>query len=547
MIGLAASWLDLGLIEKGRLYFSITDGFFSQYYVNPYEKENIMPTRNAEFKNIVMPLWEETYELIKNINVKNVSIAERDEIAYLQKLMTYLFEKISSIDLDFIPSHILTGSRIYIERIRDNIINYNNTRNVNFLYQANNTELDALIHDLMPYVFHMGEDGKALQSALSQYIETISEHSKSYFDSIQEFSLKIKEINNEMELIAKDLLEKKAKFDSYDNDLFSKSEGLQSKINLLIDDINKKNNHINNFYNDIFNDKGIKKQLDTYEKEIKKQNEDIHHLKNESSHVLDELKDYHLEILGKEDETGEKQGGLKNEILLRTKEYDELNKKIEALLPGATSVGLASAYKDMKDRCSEDIKKYGNMFYGALIILFMTVLFIHSLDFLNILKSNNHVVFSSELGSFSNIPNAKISLNNEYATPSLGSQLMALLRMFALKLPFLVPALWLAMFAAKRRNEAQRLEQEYAHKEALAKSYDSYRQQIQNLGQDEQDKLLPFLLKNMIKAIALNPAETLDKNHKDETPIDTVSKLDEVVKKEPLRTLLDLISKKENS
>src|SRR6185312_17547490 len=50
------------------------------------------------------------------------------------------------------------------------------------------------------------------------------------------------------------------------------------------------------------------------------------------------------------------------------------------------------------------------------------------------------------------------------------------------KLPFYVPLVWLAYFASRRRSEFQRLEQEYAHKESLAKSYDSYRQQIDELG-----------------------------------------------------------------
>lgn len=42
------------------------------------------------------------------------------------------------------------------------------------------------------------------------------------------------------------------------------------------------------------------------------------------------------------------------------------------------------------------------------------------------------------------------------------------------KLPFYLPIVWLAFFASRRLSEYQRLQQEYAHKEALAKSYHSY-------------------------------------------------------------------------
>lgn len=83
----------------------------------------------------------------------------------------------------------------------------------------------------------------------------------------------------------------------------------------------------------------------------------------------------------------------------------------------------------------------------------------------------------------------------------------------------------------------QRLAQEYAHKEALAKSYDSYKQQIEKLSEENRNELLPKLMDNMLKAIALNPAETLDKNHKEPTPIE------EVIKK---KEFWDFIEKSKN-
>ena len=193
--------------------------------------------------------------------------------------------------------------------------------------------------------------------------------------------------------------------------------------------------------------------------------------------------------------------------------YHELNIQIESLLPAATSVGLASAYKDMKDDCSKNIKIYNGIFYFSLFSLFLTVLIMQYLGFSNVWTSNDN----------------------------LGNNLIGLLKVFSIKLPFIIPTLWLAMFSSKRRNESQRLEQEYAHKEALAKSYASYRQQIENLGDEKQQELLPILLESMIKSIAFNPAETLDKNHKDDTPIDTINKLEILAKKEPFKTVLEKI------
>ena len=96
---------------------------------------------------------------------------------------------------------------------------------------------------------------------------------------------------------------------------------------------------------------------------------------------------------------------------------------------------------------------------------------------------------------------------------------MSSLTSFTLKLPFLLPVVWLAIFASKRRSEAARLQQEYSHKEALAKSYQSFKIQAEALGR-EDSALESKLLESAIDAIAFNPSSTLnDKRHGDKTPI----------------------------
>lgn len=62
------------------------------------------------------------------------------------------------------------------------------------------------------------------------------------------------------------------------------------------------------------------------------------------------------------------------------------------------------------------------------------------------------------------------------------------------------------------------MQQEYAHKEALAKSYQSYKQQIEAL-KDDNDEMLKGLLTKSIETIAYNVSETLDKKHGDKMPI----------------------------
>ena len=86
------------------------------------------------------------------------------------------------------------------------------------------------------------------------------------------------------------------------------------------------------------------------------------------------------------------------------------------------------------------------------------------------------------------------------------------------KLPIILPILWLALFASKRRSEALRLQQEYSHKEALAKSYQNFKAQIEALNQPDPE-LMRKLLNAAIDAVSMNASDTLDKNHGDNTPV----------------------------
>ena len=89
-------------------------------------------------------------------------------------------------------------------------------------------------------------------------------------------------------------------------------------------------------------------------------------------------------------------------------------------------------------------------------------------------------------------------------------------------LPITLPLIWVAVYASKRRSENQRLEQEYAHKEALARSYISYKKQISELGK-EDNVLLEKLILEAINAISYNASKTLDKKHGDGTILNEIT------------------------
>lgn len=188
---------------------------------------------------------------------------------------------------------------------------------------------------------------------------------------------------------------------------------------------------------------------------------------------IGELDVFYTKIFGENDETGKPVSGLNFELDLRTTQllaleeeqkvkHQALFQKIESLLPGATSAGLASAYRALKENFSKPISTYTWLFYGALLLLTVAAIVMSVQNF------------------------------NAYPTFSISFVEVAdwdhVLRALLFKAPFISPVIWLAVFSSTRRSQYERLQQEYAHKEALATSYESYKKQLQEL-KGESDAL----------------------------------------------------------
>ncbi|MNE80241.1 hypothetical protein D3C80_1767900 [compost metagenome] len=114
-----------------------------------------------------------------------------------------------------------------------------------------------------------------------------------------------------------------------------------------------------------------------------------------------------------------------------------------------------------------------------------------------------------------------------------------MLRTLLTRLPIVLPVVWVAIFSATRRSQYERLQQEYAHKEAFASSYESYKKQLEALQVDE-DVLQKELIAKAIDAIAFNASNTLDGKHTEKPP---VYQLLEKISIEDLKKILDLAKK----
>lgn len=92
------------------------------------------------------------------------------------------------------------------------------------------------------------------------------------------------------------------------------------------------------------------------------------------------------------------------------------------------------------------------------------------------------------------------------------------LQSIAIRAMLNIPLLWLATVANINLNKYSRLEQEYGHKEALAKSYEKYRDEISklpNLDNEIDDPTMATLHAELIKlnleAFKKNPTDDMDK------------------------------------
>jgi hypothetical protein len=307
-------------------------------------------------------------------------------------------------------------------------------------------------------------------------------------------NIEVESIKAEIEAYKKALLES-------DGD----NKGIKDRIQAILVNFETEYGKVSQFYKEILvgdesNNSIKKKVLDaaTLIEEGKSKAEKYVQLISEEKV---ELESFYIKIFGDEDSSDEKiKNGLKEEIRFRlekldnfysvqTTKYDTQFEQIEGLLPGATSAGLATAFSDMKDTFNVPIEKSTRMFYDSLALI-ITISIVAMID--SIGANGIQFVHYESVGQFAS---------------SLGW-----------KLPVIGAAVWLAIFASKRRSEAQRLQQEYAHKETFAKSYNGFKKQIEDLKQDDKE-MLKALMTKAVESISDNASKTLDGSHGDKTPL----------------------------
>ena len=486
-------------------------------WTTPYESHTI----HSSLENVQDKI--ESIE-ISNISDKSILI----EIARLKKVIEYIDKYLKLIDPDINITSLVSNLNTlnqYIANTQGEINNFISGNNITYLHRANNNIDNGLstlkaFHTLLPKV-----SGQGIYSMLKKYNETLEDaFSEIDLDSTLNASKNIR--NLQKELI----------------DGTEEQESIKSRIDFVVKDTEEKYDKLLEFYNNSLNDidydNTTKELIEKAKERIDKDTKEAHDKIIEVSTKVDNLDKFYVKIFGTLNDDNERVEGLKDELEKRLKtlnnfeeeqeriyketlkqrlkelsEYEieqqknheeileqklreitnyereqqihnkNLFEQIESLLPHATSAGLAKAYEVEREKFKLPIIIWNSVFIGSLIIMFLTSYF---------------------------------SLENIQGIEDIGKH-------FFKTLPIIAPLIWLAIFASSRRSENQRLEQEYAHKEALAKSYSSYKKQIDGLKEEDQSLVIK-LLDNAIETISKNASETLDKKHGDGTPLQSIVK-----------------------
>lgn len=435
---------------------------------------------------------------------------------------------LNSIDPELVPVATWDSFNLQATPCNQQVINFISNRNIGHIQTAN-AHADNLLTYIRPYMVIDGKIGKALQESAKQYSKTIDEYIGSFQTKSAALLEDIKKIKLETDALQGNISATDEMVGKFYEKLFgdeSNIEGIERKIDHFVGEIESKLEEINTVHDELLvgDDKNpsTKRAIAVAKLIVEADQEAIDKLLKDVNDEVEKLDLFYSKIFGKINIEGKIEGGLAGELDKRINalgdfegkqivKYKALNDQIETLLPGATSVGLATAYKDMKLSFVEPIKSAQFVYYLSIGLL-VVASFLFSIE--NV--GGEHFISFIKFDNWDSV-----------------------LKGLVYRLPFYGAVIWLAYVASKRRSEYQRLQQEYSHKEALAKSYGSYKTQLESL--DKEDKVMQkeFIMKT-IDAIAYNASQTLDGKHGDNHPtfdlvgkvLDAVSEIKGVVTKD---------------
>ena len=298
--------------------------------------------------------------------------------------------------------------------------------------------------------------------------------------------------------ILEDIKDKSEAFYESYNQIFNTENGD------LTEDFIKKYEIINNLYKKLYestnNKKSISEELEEkidnffeqYSILIKNDNgtsmyDEFINKNNDFNSKKIKLDTFYTRIFGNEAEDTK---SLNNELEERLNRLKDIEKEAKKILSLSSDAGLAGGFNQKVDEVKKN--KYVSLAVFVIILIIMGIFNFNTIDFKNLKDID----------------------------------LISIITRFMINIPFL----WIATVANINLNKYTKLEQEYSHKESLAKSFERYKTEIEKLDRIDSEKsnsLMMNLMELNIEAFKVNPANSIDKIKKDSTLLDIFQKKNE--------------------
>jgi|SRR5690554_1366472 len=250
---------------------------------------------------------------------------------------------------------------------------------------------------------------------------------------------------------------------------------------------------------------GLKSELETAYENLKEQSESLADEIGEIRKITKEKYDLFVES-NKEELVKIKENS--------KKEYDEIVKKIESLLPNALTAGLSSAFVTKKSEEEVLYKEFKNGFkYG---ILYLTIASI--------------------------LPIA-VGIFFLYTGSSLTEVIERAPKIILSFLPLYIPLIWITISANKKVNLSKRLIEEYSHKQVLSMTIEGLSKQIENIEDSElSEELRVKLIRSFLEVTNENPGKLISNYQKSDNPILNI--LDRDKQEKPNKTIVQTVEER---
>lgn len=447
-----------------------------------------------------LPEWVQFTKLSDTLQIDDLSDEKRvSETNRLKKIVAQLSSTFDLIDPELIGPSVWDQAKQSIKAAFSSLNNYHSSKDIQHLIASNNA-IDIAVAITRPYLTGAENKRDVVIKAYEDRIQSIERFFETKSSQLNESYMEISTLLDGIKVENKKIQTIKQKIDDLDKRFFEGSEGnfaLTSEIDSLMSEMRKAQSEIKAYRSLLL--EGTPEQ-DSIRASITQAANDISaNAKSVKSNdeLIAKLREKIEAFAGTvliasdapESENSQTTEGRLNDLIKRLVDFEKdqkskylaLNTQIEELLPGATSAGLGAAYEKLEQSFTPQITTYTNIFFGTVAGIFFSS-FILTIDTLKFWP------FELTLYKFADLPE--------------------MLKYFAFRLPIIFPLVWLAIFASRRRGQYERLQQEYAHKKALAQSYYSYKNQIEDLGEGYSE-LSGDLIKVMVDAVAFNASQTL--------------------------------------